>query len=95
VAQPVWEEFSMSRSCGMMQLPCDGESEEEQGQVDSEIAAVNVDLDSVDDDGITPEEEELPGEESNLSLFVLSCHSRILISDFRFGYDRTNTRPDL
>jgi hypothetical protein len=47
----------------MLQLPCDGELEEESGQAGNEIAAVNVDLDSVGDDGTAPEEEELPSEE--------------------------------
>jgi hypothetical protein len=45
-------------------VPCDGESEEELGQADNEIAAVNVDLDSVDDDGTAlGKEEKLPGDE--------------------------------
>jgi hypothetical protein len=55
--QPVWEEFSIGRSHGGMQVPCDGESEEQSRQVDKEIAAGNVDLNSVDDDGTAPEEE--------------------------------------
>jgi hypothetical protein len=46
-----------------MLLPCDRESEEESGQADSDIAAVNVHLDSVDGEGTAPEEKELPGEE--------------------------------
>jgi hypothetical protein len=61
--QPMWAEFSIGRSHGRMQLPCDGESEEESRQADSEITAVNVDSDSVDEDGSEPEEEDLPGEE--------------------------------
>jgi hypothetical protein len=46
-----------------MQLPCEGESEKESRQAGNEIAAVSVDLDSADDDGTAPEEEELLGKE--------------------------------
>jgi hypothetical protein len=45
--QPVWEEFSIGRSHDRMQLPCNGASEEESGQADNEIPALNVDLDAV------------------------------------------------
>jgi hypothetical protein len=57
-------EFSIRRSHSEMQFPCDGVSEEESWQARNEIAAANVDLDSVDDNGTAPEkEEELLGEE--------------------------------
>jgi hypothetical protein len=47
-----------------MQFPCNGELEEESWQANNEIAGVNGDLDSVDDDGIAlKEEKEGPGEE--------------------------------
>jgi hypothetical protein len=61
--QLVWEEFSIGRSHGRMHLPCNGKSEEESGQTDNEIAAVNMDLESVDYEGTAPKEEELLGEE--------------------------------
>jgi hypothetical protein len=37
-------------------IHCDGESEEESGRVDNEIAVAFVDLESSDDDGTIPEE---------------------------------------
>jgi hypothetical protein len=39
--QLVWKEFSTGPSHGGMQLLCDGESEKEPGQADSESTAVN------------------------------------------------------
>jgi hypothetical protein len=62
-AAAVWEEFSIGRSHDRMHLPCDGESEYEPGRADNEIAAMNVDLDSVGDEQTAPEEEGLSGEE--------------------------------
>jgi hypothetical protein len=55
-----------------MQLPCDGESKKESEQTDNEIAVVNADLDSVDDNNVAPKEEKsYLVRKSNPSLFIL------------------------
>jgi hypothetical protein len=70
--QPVWEEFSIGRSDARMQLPCDGESEGKSGQDDNEVAAANLDLDSIDGDGTAPKKEkDFRAGKNNPSLFVL------------------------
>jgi hypothetical protein len=63
--QPVREEFSIGRYHSRMRLRRHGKSEEEPGQADNEITAVNVDLDSINDNGTAPEKEKLPGEAGN------------------------------
>jgi hypothetical protein len=79
--RPMADEFSICQSHDGMQLSCYGESEEESRQADSEITAVNVDLDSLDDNGTLPEEEELLGEEGQSISICYVTNRKVTVSN--------------